>query len=220
MHSWSSSSHLGIPACAGLLAVGHWLSAICGCTQKQAIGRGAGLRRRAGFVLLVEVALAIFVLSIGVVAGVALIGSAIDSAAMANADAQTGMFADGVLNGLRALSQESAATNGWEAFWVDFANGNISVPVAAEQMWTNAPPVRAGSLERIAFTNWPSRTGAGVSVRSHALRYRLDTRLVTDVWGSTNAVRAMLRVWEGEFGGTNERAAQVFYSEYRNWGDM
>lgn len=119
-------------------------------------------RNNSGFTL-IEIAIALLVVAIGVLAVFALFGSGLDSSSRAIADTQAAMFADGVLNALRSksvgLAQEQNQATGtlraiagtlrvdgkdsscpWENFWYDFKDpaGTTYVTVAAEQVWPKA----------------------------------------------------------------------------------
>jgi hypothetical protein len=179
-------------------------------------------RNRAGFVLLVEVLFALFVLSLGILAGIQLMRSSVDRGARASADTRAALFATDVFNGLRALSAEtglSLGTNGWQHFWQQLANG-YEVPVAALEAWTAPLSVRAGGPHTLVFTSYGYHVGKGTNKITHgALRYRLDV----DLWSGPDEatdVRAgvMLKIWDGEFGPTDDRNVQIFYTEYYDAG--
>lgn len=89
-----------------------------------------------------EVALAVSVVVIGLMALFALVSSGLDSSTSAVRDTQAAIFADTVYNGLRATSQLMAerGTNHlgkveWRVFWKDFAKGNWTQTVAAASVW-------------------------------------------------------------------------------------
>ena len=95
-----------------------------------------GFLARSGFTLM-EVALAIVVVAIGMMAAFSLISTGLDSSAKAVAMTRGAIFADDVFNGLR--SKASLATDAgegmWETFWEDFEDGAAAVTVAAGPMW-------------------------------------------------------------------------------------
>jgi len=94
-----------------------------------------------GFTLM-EVALAVSVVVIGLMALFALVSSGLDSSTRAVRDTQAAIFADGVYEGLRANSQLMAelGTNSledvvWRVFWKHFADNTTSLTIAADSTW-------------------------------------------------------------------------------------
>jgi type II secretory pathway component PulJ len=103
--------------------------------------RGTKTSGKSGFTLM-EVALAVSVVVIGLMALFALVSSGLDSSTKAVRDTQAAIFADNVYNGLRATSQAMAelGTNQnqeleWRVFWRDFALGQTSLTVTASSIW-------------------------------------------------------------------------------------
>ena len=174
--------------------------------------------RKAGFVLLVEMVLAIFVLSIGVLASVALITSSLDTARESRADTRLAMFGDGILEGLRAMALDAGVTNGWGAFWDDIEARDLGIPVPAQVMWAQTDcVVRIGGPATIVLTNYAHHAGGDTSVPGLALRYVLSVDPRPTAGGKTNRL-VHLRLWEGVFGGTNAAAARSFYTEISDPG--
>jgi len=154
-----------------------------------------------GFTLL-EVAIAVFVIVIGVLALFALMSAGLDSSARAVADTQAAMYADNVFNGLHAVTLREArrGDNGkdpggnyyWRMFWHDFASGSTNILIAAPDVWIGervhpaAQPQRltilgtgdgtVGTVETIRFENRPQHDSGVQGVVNHALRYRIDIR--------------------------------------------
>jgi Tfp pilus assembly protein PilV len=156
-------------------------------------------RNKAGFTL-VEIALAILVVAIGVLAIFALLSSGLDNSVRAIDDTHAAMFADNVFNGLRATSVSLAekqnqlvkpqpvlgSTNcPWETFWDAFGNPATILPhtnitVAAGDVWSkvgNVPitiraSANASDIVKVTFTNVSLR-GTTLGIVDHGLRYNL-----------------------------------------------
>ena len=148
----------------------------------------------AGFTL-VEVALAIVVVAIGMMAAFSLIGTGMRSSSRAVGETRAAIFADDVFNALRSKSvlalDEGAGE--WERFWEDFSSYAIKVDVAGGPLWqydvTVPPPwppglptvtnylqvaaSRPDIIRTIVFTNYSIRTGSMTEHVNHALRYQL-----------------------------------------------
>ena len=201
-------------------------------------------RNKAGFTL-VEIALAILVVAIGVLAIFALLSSGLDNSVRAIDDTHAAMFADNVFNGLRAVSVSLAekqnqlvgSTNcPWETFWDAFSSGTNSITVAAGDVWKGGNGVLAitHGFHSITFTNITLRGANDPSIVDrivdHGLRYdltvasKLPSGLSPGSWGVpylwTNVARVTLKVWPGQFGQTRVEDQLVFYSEFANPGDL
>ena len=113
-------------------------------TEQSTLRSGAACgsdRRRCGFTLL-EVAIAIAVVVIGILALFALISAGLDASSRAVADTQAAMFADSVFNGIKASSlkasekgKNAAGDIVWRIFWYDFQDGATNITVAADTQW-------------------------------------------------------------------------------------
>ena len=186
--------------------------------------------KRDGFTLM-EVALAVVVVGVGVLAVFALISSGLDSSARAVAETQSAIFADDVFNGLRSASLSAAEgePGEWEAWWVDFKDGAEFIKVAAAQMWDDSSgseniQVMAGGHTNV-FENLPFHSAGVDKIVNHALHYSMDVELntvevspVDGAWTETvtNRVLVALKVWEGQFGSGTDAQALLFYSEFNN----
>jgi Tfp pilus assembly protein PilV len=170
---------------------------------------------RAGFLML-EVAVALSVLAIGLVALFALLGTGLDSGTRAAAESRAALFARGALAGLRAESDRAAEAGAWETFWREFAAGTRTMPVPAEDAWAHAAELalRAGALATNLYRNESYHGSAATNIVDHVLRYRLDVELTGPDTGWTNRAAVVLRVWDGEFGSTGAQRAVEFYTEY------
>jgi prepilin-type N-terminal cleavage/methylation domain-containing protein len=151
-----------------------------------------GFLARSGFTLM-EVALAIVVVAIGMMAAFALITTGLDSSAKAVAMTRGAIFADDVFNGLRSKASlaTDAGEGAWELFWEDFEDGAAAVTVAAGPMWQldvevipGWPPVivtnyiyvvatpEGDPAEGLSLTNYCYRTDT-TNIPNSSLRYTL-----------------------------------------------
>jgi len=199
---------------------------------------------REGFTLM-EVAIAVAVVVIGVLALFALIGTGLDMSAKAIADTHAGMFANNVFGSLRSVSLEVSETGKpgrWEEFWQDFQSGDTNISVAAPNAFVgntvtiHNPPARPvtisgplsvygnDTLYPLVYQNIPYHDADTTNIVNIALRYKCKVESLFPLVGGsvlwTNRTMVTLKVWEGEFGSTDEDKALVFYSEFDNPGDL
>lgn len=157
----------------------------------------------AGFSL-VEVALALLVVSVGLAAVFSLFPSGADSNRKAIQDTQMGLFADYVLNGFRHQAEEVT----WDAV-TDGGGFSISA-LGGTYAWSNPDPVYADQSGVRAITY---RSVSDSAIEEMAFRYQLR---IYPVAGRPNVKALVLNVWPGAYGvlaGTN-----VFYTEVYNYG--
>ena len=186
-----------------------------------------------GFTL-VELALAVLVVAIGVLAVAALISAGLDSSAKAIADTQAAIFADSLFNVLRARSlteaeQSTEDVDKFVEFWVAFSNNWTSVTIVADEAWgvVCTESIRGPGPVNNVISAYPGihtniyRHADNTNLVSHVLRYDLDVGLLygDNVYWSNRAM-CMLRVWEGRFGSIDDDDAIIFYSEFVNPGDL
>jgi prepilin-type N-terminal cleavage/methylation domain-containing protein len=151
--------------------------------------------RGAGFSL-IEVMLAVLVVSVGMLAILTLFPMALDQNSRAVASSQSALFADEVLSGLRACA---------EADWNGFTNTIISrgLPVVAAAQFPGVLNIIAtNTIETNIYSNT-------LGVVNHALRYQLT------LTGNGNIKTATLKVWNGQFSATGA-APSVYYTEFFN----
>ena len=202
---------------------------------------------RSGFTL-IEVALAVLVVAIGLLAVVALFSHGLTASNKAVADTHASMFAGNVFNGLRARSllmaeRQTLTNKTWMQFWTNFVGGTTSITVAAAapgwSAWTNVTLIRAGGPYTQVFGNASMHGSGTTGIVNHAFRYRIDAWMTNVV--ASNLVSAKvdstwynwwtmpvtndkamvtLYVWDGKFGGTNVSGALMFHSEFANQGDL
>jgi len=180
-----------------------------------------------------EVALAVVVVGVGIMAVFSLIATGLDSSRKAIDETQASIFAENVFNGLRAAALEQAekGANGGGSYWADFWNGTVPITVAADSTWTTPPTISwtaAGSVPTpsapVIFKN-KSENGANLNnIVNNSLRYWLgvDVSHVND--SVSPKVTATLYVWPGAYGDSatakDPAKAQVFYTEFNNPGDI
>jgi prepilin-type N-terminal cleavage/methylation domain-containing protein len=197
--------------------------------------------RRNGFTLL-EVALAVTVVALGMMALFALMSSGLDNSAKAIADTQAALFAQNTFSSMRErnVAEGQKGTAQWDLFWSNFTNGMTAISVAAPTAWTGEStswitntckwlsPTRPLDItclfkKKIAFDlhlnkyiNKSFRAGAPAQlIVNGSLRYKLK------IQSRPNGRKvAMLSVWEGEWGDISKAEPIVFYSEFTNPGDL
>lgn len=164
---------------------------------------------KAGFTLM-EIALAILVLSIGMLALFGLFPAGLQMNKQAIDETQAALFAEEVLNGVRA----QASTQPWNQI-----NNNIRLPPPTPNVWANAQDlqieVTGGGDDNFTTLVYFKSGTRGTSrlpqdYRDFGIRYRLEIRNI-----DTYRKSVQLHVRPGEFGTTN---AYVFYTELYNHG--
>ncbi len=186
----------------------------------------------AGFTL-VEVALAVLVVAMGVLAVFGLLAAGLDQSRKAIADTEAAIFAKDVFCGLRAISDncsdaQTDTNHPWEDFWESAATTGVSIRAASADLWVG-PIVGAttndmlihidGTMHTNEYRNYSFRTMSAGDITNHMLRYQVDVSLLHDagtMW--TNKAMVFLRVWRGKWGSTNDFCQ--FYSEFDNPGDL
>lgn len=162
--------------------------------------------KKLGFSL-IEVALALLVVSIGLVATIGMLPGGLDNSKRAGDDTQAALFADYVLNSLRALT---SVTNSQVTRWRDVGGTSPKIPIAAPDMWD-----QGSSLTVDPGVGWkpmsfkPNENKDIVEVQ---IFYKLDIQS-----GDASVKRATLetRIQSSQ----NTNSAQIFYADlYR--GDI
>ena len=156
---------------------------------------------KAGFSL-VEVALALMVVGVGMVAVFSVLPVGLDANKKAIDDAQTSLFAEEVFNGFRA----KAETVPWAQV------PNITLPNPVKDMWSgnSVLGVTAGVTKtNLYIVDMPSDK----DITEYALRYQLKTSTIP---GYPDVLGLRLLVWNGEYGGAaNVANPATFYTEIR-----
>jgi Tfp pilus assembly protein PilV len=171
-------------------------------------------KSRSAFTL-IEIALAILLIALGILAMFSLLGAGLDTSNKASADAQAAIFADSVFNSLRAESQRAAEAElnnahpeSWTNFWISFKDGTTNIPVAFTELWESNMVIRGDGLQTAVFGN------VGTHIVNHALRYTIA------VQPRSRSADVLLNIWDGQFGQTGDTNALIFYSEFRKEGDL
>ena len=145
------------------------------------------VKQRAAAFSLIEVTLALLVVSIGILAVMGLFPMGLDQSAHAEEDTRMALFADETLNSLRAYARDD-----WDGL--------------AGKQWPAAVWQVFESLLLGRCTK-DIRTNIYISGKeSNALRYRLMLSTNYEIKAAT------LWVWSGEFGATG--APHLFYTEF------
>jgi prepilin-type N-terminal cleavage/methylation domain-containing protein len=170
---------------------------------------------RAGFSL-VEVSLAILVVAVGLLAVYGLFPSGLNASKRATDEVQAVVFAEEVINGVRALAEDPAIS--WSQ--VDQLKlpgySQSGLPTPGPNLWEYPDDLivvaGVGLRTNKYMINKTGRMNTPMDIANYAVRYDLDVR---DLAGRpAKAIR--LEVWNGEYGPTNESV--IFYSEIYNTG--
>lgn len=160
-------------------------------TRRQAI--------RAGFSL-VEVALALLVVSVGIMAAFGMFPGGLDAGRASLNETRASMFAEETFNSFRGLAQSPDRT------WGNFTAATPAAPGLG--LWVNPEQLAAranGDIHRNRYVP----AGDSSLGPQYALRYRL---VASD--GEGGRVRRLrLWVWPEEFGSTADEDAYYFYTE-------
>ena len=128
-----------------------------------------GGNRSGGFTL-VELAMASFLVAIGLLAVFALLRRGIDTEGFSEDEVRETLFAETAFATLRAASDHASATNGWNAFWENFEAGNTKLPLPGAFHET-PPPEEANDpapfllgcpneeWRTALFSGWPTDNG-------------------------------------------------------------
>jgi hypothetical protein len=174
-----------------------------------------------GAFVLIELALAVFLLATVVLAAFALLARSLKDATATQAETRATQFAEGVLDGIRSLSVQAAETNGWESFWNGLSDRTRGIPLPIEGTEPGAILVRAAHSETLTChtVTYPSfRTHSRSNRVSHTLWYRLQT-------GGNPALQAepmevWLDVWTRAPGTNSASPPFTFYTQYPRVGDL
>lgn len=147
--------------------------------------------RKSGFTL-VEVALALLVIGIGVVAVFGLFPAGMEAGRQTINETQAAQFAEEVFNAYRALATITNLT----------VVAGAQVSVAATPQWSAPDPIVPDNTIRASVL----KAAADSQLVERALRYQLNTTL-----DGSYILRLSLRIYPGEFGPTTE--SYNFYTE-------
>ncbi len=147
--------------------------------------------RNRGFTL-VEVALAMLVIGIGIMAVFGLFPAGIEAGRRAVNETQAALFAEEVFAGYRAL----AGTTAWGSL------NTLQIAPAASNLWSGATRIVPDSLQTSV-----QRSPYNTNIVERAVRYELN---IADSGSYVKTLR--LRVYPGEFGATTNEVYE-FYTE-------
>jgi len=157
---------------------------------------------------MIEIALALLVASIGLLGLFGLFPVGLQMNKTAVDETQAAIFAEQVLNGIRA----QAATSRW-----DRIRTGVDLPAPTPDIWKNADELRVrptpgneSEFETLRYESRGALSGGTDSYVDFGVRYRLE---IYDVDSQRKSVR--LHVRPGEFGSTN---TYTFYTELYNNG--
>ena len=158
--------------------------------------------RRAGFSI-VEIALAMLVVGVGLMGIFALFPVGMDANRKAINETQVGHFAEYVLNGFRYEAERAS--------WGDVRNSSSFriLPLASQYSWSSPPEIEAGPGVKTAVY----RVLQNPEIEEMAFRYEFQ---VLPVAGRPDVKAFSLNVWPGQFGVLSN--AFVFYTEVYNYG--
>ncbi len=164
---------------------------------------------RRGFTL-IEISLALLVISIGVLGAFALFPHGLAEGQMASFETQAGLVGEFILRSYRAV----AVTQTWNSI-----NSSLRVRVPGHEagIWTGSSTtseiIPDGTVRELVFAaNIPAATGGTGETIDHAMRYRL---VIEDrVPGYLK--RLILYLWPGRYGSTDVNLARVYMTEIYN----
>ncbi len=152
---------------------------------------------------LIEVTLAILVVSIGILSVLSLFGTGLEQNARATDQTLTVLFAEEVLSGIRARADQN---------WSNL-NGAVEIPVAFADLWYPAPDKI--KLNGLIQTNVFYRVGAP-DILQASYRYRVV--ILTNTAETVKHVS--LELWNSHFGEVSRENAFIYYTEIFNAIDM
>ena len=158
-------------------------------------------KNAAGFTL-VEIALALLVVAVGLVVVVGLFPSGLRANKTSIDETQMAMVADEILNGVKAVTSERT--------WGQMAAGSFALRPPAYNFWDTPAALRIGPASGpgspMVGTN--VFTYAGEKVPAYAYRYDLQ---VFPIPGTPNILGVKLQLWNGEYGPADQ--GHAFYTE-------
>jgi len=162
---------------------------------------------------LIEITLALMVVSVGMLAVLSLFPAGLDQNARSKGDSHAALFADDVLGGIRAVIMQNPTQAKWDSLTNNTPPDFQTFPVASETAW--APDDLTPKIDNSLHTN-TYRNLTPPNYVDHVLRYQISVSN-----HNANLKGVYLWVWNGEFGKTTNNAGMpvnccTFYSEYYN----
>ena len=187
-----------------------------------------------GFTL-IEVALAIVVVGIGVLTVFGLISSGLDASRKAVADTEAALFAGAIMNAMRSEALLAAdlsdpfTDNRWDKYWKDLRDGKTNVVVASFSAWGKSgdPALSIGfcssdaDVRKLSFVNRLFHDSSVTGLKNYELRYNLRMKEIVTPEDPVVTNRAVtLKIWDGLYGSATVDQALIFYSKFSNPGNM
>lgn len=198
--------------------------------SKQEVCALAGMAKRCGFSL-VEVSLALLVVSIGLLAIVGLFPTSLGMGKRAIDETYASFLADSAFASFKGATAYYTNTTTWTQLNQYKPIAPNTVNYNSDVFWKNSADLQLkadGNVHILKYTAGSTAEkwdGAWVlspswSMEDHALRYRLTmTPLSNDPTDPKSRVTTVtLQVWMGEFGSTDPDQAEIFYTELYNHG--
>ena len=165
-------------------------------------------RKKRGFTL-VEVALALMIVGVGVLTVVGLFYSGTDVGKLSTEETRMALFADSVFNGVRSVVE-----NG---HWNDLGSASFPLlPAVAATKWRNPSPIDLAALNSVVTITNIYNDGSPQGIYEGALRYRLSVRPPGQPGVPPNVKCLQMEIWPGEFGTNNNPT--IYYTEYYQHG--
>ncbi len=164
---------------------------------------------RQGFTL-VEISLALLVISIGVLGAFSLFPHGLAEGQLASFETQAGLVGEFIFRSYRAV----AVTQAWNSI-----NSSLRVRIPGHEagIWTGSSTtteiIPDGTVRELVLSaNIPAATGGTGEAIDHAMRYRL---IIEDrVAGRIK--RLTLYLWPGRYGSADPNLARVYMTELYN----
>lgn len=194
---------------------------------------------------LIEVALALVVVAVGVLAMFGLMASGLDASSKSVSETQAAIFSQNVMNAIRVESVKQSKDNfavtnqldNWQTYWKDFSNRKLKgVELPGWPAYSKSPiyinVTRPGEVLQLALTNLTFRGGSATNQTINlGLRYKLEVKLMNAPEGYSRhipdqpsdfftIVGVTLKVWDGLYGVGEDSDAIIFYSEFNNPGTL
>ncbi len=165
-------------------------------------------RKRRGFTL-VEVALALLVITVGVLGAFALFPQGLAQSELASFETQSSLFAEMVLRSYRAVAAAQS--------WASFRTARIPIPGYEPGIWDGSdtrPVIIPDGNVQTYITSAKIESG---EVADTALRYQI--RFVENLKGQDpqRIVYMYLYVWPGRLGPTDPARARVYVTAFYNF---
>ncbi len=150
-------------------------------------------RRKNGFTLM-EIMLALLVIAIGVIAGIALLSNSLDSSTKSHSDVNIVSFADMVFNYCHAQEDFNQLKSSSQLTLPDYAGNTVNLPIGIPSQYTGQFEDSGGQLRQ-----------------TYTVTYQLD---IDTPPGRPELIQLTLQIWPGS---TANGTPQIFQTEIYNW---